>query len=36
MKLLSAIVRVCTEWFGIAAPDVYRDGWERPDPDEFR
>lgn len=30
--------RVCMEWIGslLNGPEVYREGWERPDPDEVK
>ena len=38
LALLAAAGRTCAEWIDskMNGPDIYRDGWSRPDPDEVR
>ncbi|MCD8034164.1 MAG: hypothetical protein LUF83_07700 [Alistipes sp.] len=37
-KLLAAVRRRCLRWSSsiLNEPEVYRDSWERPDPDDVR
>lgn len=35
-KLLAAVSERCLRWSSsiVNGPEIYRDGWKRPDPDE--